>query len=230
MKYINVIKGAFIERPNRFIAKVNIDSMEEIVHVKNTGRCKELLIKGCNVYLSVSDNPLRKTRCDLICSEKMTDKGKILINLDSQAPNDVAAEWLPLSGLFSKEAIFKREYTYKKSRFDFHIADGNRKIFLEVKGVTLENDGIVSFPDAPTERGVKHLNELASAIDDGYEAYILFVIQMKGAKYFTSNDINHKEFGDTLKKVRDAGVKVIAMDCIVTPDEIYIDKEVPVII
>ncbi len=226
MKYNNIIKGTFIERPNRFIAKVNINGDEEIVHVKNTGRCKELLTAGCNVYLAVSDNPLRKTRCDLICSEKITESGSILINLDSQVPNDIAAEWLPLSGLFSDKAIYKREYTYQKSRFDFYIEDGSRKIFLEVKGVTLENDGVVSFPDAPTERGVKHLKELESATKDGYEAYILFVIQMKDVKYFTTNDINHKEFGDTLKKVKKCGVKVIAMDCVVTPDEIYIDKEV----
>lgn len=229
MKYKNVVKGKFISRPNRFIARVEIDGTEETVHVKNTGRCKELLPKGAAVYLSVSDNPSRKTKYDLIAVKKERDgKAPLLINMDSQIPNDVCEEWLKKGLLFSPDAVIKREYTYKSSRFDFYIEDGERKIFLEVKGCTLENDGIASFPDAPTKRGVKHIKELTSALEDGYECYIFFIVQMKEIGQIRPNDITHKEFGDTLRKAHKKGVKVIAYDCIVTPDEIVIDKEITV--
>lgn len=231
MKYKNVISAVFISRPNRFIAVVNIDGKEETVHVKNTGRCKELLVSGCKVWLSISDNPLRKTKYDLICSEKPREKlPPLLINLDSQIPNDAAEEWLKRCELFSELAIIRREYTFGSSRFDFYIEDGERKAFLEVKGVTLEKDGVASFPDAPTERGVKHLRELIECAAQGYEAYVLFVIQMKEITAFTPNDERHKEFVETLRLAQKSGVKIMAMDCIVTPDSIVIDEEVQTVL
>ena len=201
---------------------MEIDGKAETVHVKNTGRCKELLTDNATVYLSVSDNPQRKTKYDLIAVKK----GELLINMDSQIPNDVCEKWLKKGFLFSENVIIKREYTYKKSRFDFYIEDGERKIFLEVKGCTLENNGIASFPDAPTERGVKHIKELISALDDGYEAYIFFVIQMKGVTEFRPNDINHKAFGVALREAKSKGVKILAYDSVVTPDSIEIDREI----
>jgi len=231
MKYKNVIQGEFISRPNRFIAFVNIEGKEETVHVKNTGRCKELLVSGCKVWFSVSDNPLRKTKYDLICSEKpRKDLPPLLINLDSQIPNDAAEEWLYAGHLFSKNAVIKREYTFGSSRFDFYIEDGQRKAFLEVKGVTLEKDGVALFPDAPTERGIKHLKELMECVAQGYEAYVLFVIQMKEISFFTPNDDRHKEFGETLRLAQNSGVKILAMDCIVTPDSMVIDEEIPIVL
>lgn len=225
MKYKNVVKGTFIERPNRFIAKVDIDGNIHTVHVKNTGRCRELLIKGSTVYLAKSDNQERKTLYDLIAVEKKREnKEPLLINMDSQVPNVVAEEFLIKGNLFSKNAIIKREVTYKNSRFDLYIEDNGKKSFLEVKGVTLESDGIAMFPDAPTIRGVKHINELVSAIADGYEAYILFVIQMKGVKLFKPNAKMHKEFADVLSFAKKNGVKVLAVDSIVTKDSIEIDS------
>ena len=228
IKYKEVKKGTFIERPNRFIAKVLVDGYEETVHVKNTGRCKELLVKDATVYLSVSDNPSRKTKYDLIGVEKVTDKNILKVNMDSQIPNDVVAEWLRNCDLFSQKAIIKREVFYNKSRFDFYIEDDNRRVFLEVKGVTLENNGVASFPDAPTERGIKHINELIDCLNEGYEAYIFFVIQMKNIDYFTPNYETHPEFGEALKKAKNKGVKILAYDCIVTEDSIIIDKEIKV--
>lgn len=228
IKYKEVKKGTFIERPNRFIAKVLVDGYEETVHVKNTGRCKELLIKGATVYLSVSDNPSRKTKYDLIGVEKVTDRNILKVNMDSQIPNDVVAEWLRNCDLFSQKAIIKREVFYNKSRFDFYIEDDNRRVFLEVKGVTLENNSVASFPDAPTERGIKHINELIDSLNEGYDAYIFFVIQMKNIDYFTPNYETHPEFGEALKKAKNKGVKILAYDCIVTEDSIIIDKEIKV--
>ena len=224
MKYNNIVKGKFISRPNRFIAKVDINGQTETVHVKNTGRCKELLIEGATVYLEKSVNPNRKTPFDLVAVEKKRANDTLLINMDSQIVNDVAEEWLKSGVLFSENAKIRREVTYKKSRFDFYIEDGEDKIFLEVKGVTLENGGIASFPDAPTERGVKHLNELKFALDEGYKCYVLFVIAMKGVTLFKPNDATHKEFGDTLREVLGQGVKVFAVDCIVEKDSIEIDE------
>ena len=214
----------FLERPNRFIAKVLIDNTEETVHVKNTGRCKELLIEGAKVYLSVSDNDKRKTKYDLIAVEKITENGAILINMDSQIPNDVVGEWLADSKLFSRAAIFKREVKFGNSRFDFYVEDGERKVFIEVKGVTLENNGVASFPDAPTQRGVKHIKELISCLEKGFEAYIIFVVQMKGVKCFEPNEGNHKEFADVLNCAKKQRVNVLVYDCIVTPDSIKIDS------
>ena len=224
MNYNYVLKGEFIERPNRFIAKVNLDGKTETVHVKNTGRCKELLLPNTTVYLEKSDNSKRKTLYDLIA----VDKNGLLINMDSQVPNACAEEWLKSGNLFSKNAMIRREVNFNKSRFDFYIEDGDRKIFLEVKGCTLENNGIASFPDAPTERGVKHINELIDAIDKGFETYILFVIQMKGVTVFKPNDKTHKAFGDALRLANNKGVKILAYDCLVTPDSIKIDNEVKV--
>ena len=225
MKYKNVVKGTFIERPNRFIAKVDIDGNIHTVHVKNTGRCKELLIKGATVYLAKSDNLERKTLYDLIAVEKKYDnKEPLLINMDSQVPNVMAEEFLIKGNLFSKNAIIKREVTYKNSRFDLYIEDNGKKAFLEVKGVTLESDGIALFPDAPTLRGVKHINELVSAMNDGYDAYLLFVIQMKGVHLFKPNEKMHKDFADVLSFAKKNGVKVLAVDCIVSKDTIEIDS------
>lgn len=224
MKYNRIVEGRFIERPNRFIAKVNIGGEVETVHVKNTGRCKELLKENARVYLSVSDNPLRKTKYDLIA----VLKNETLVNMDSQIPNDVAEEYLKSGALFSKNAIIKREVTYGESRFDFYIEDGDRKAFLEVKGVTLEQDGIARFPDAPTERGTKHINELIRCQKEGFDAYILFVIQMKGVKYLEPNFSTDPIFSETLKKAKKNGVKILALDCIVTPDSITFDKEIQV--
>ena len=226
MKYKEVVKGVFKERPNRFIAKVEIDSCEETVHVKNTGRCKELLLENSVVYLSVSDNPLRKTKYDLIAVEKQTENGTVLINMDSQAPNDMVAEWLKKSALFSKNAIIKREVTFGKSRFDFYVEDSNNKAFIEVKGVTLENNGVALFPDAPTERGVKHIKELCSCVEKGYSAYIIFVIQMSGINLFKPNDATHKEFGDALRQAEKAGVSILAYDSVVTNESVCINKPI----
>ena len=229
MKYTEIKKGFFLSRPNRFIAKVLIDGNEETVHVKNTGRCKELLIPGATVYLYVSDNKSRKTKYDLIAVEKIREGTvPLLVNMDSQVPNTVAHEWLRTCGLFSENAVIRREVTYGKSRFDFYIEDSGRRAFLEVKGVTLENDGVASFPDAPTERGIKHINELVSAVNNGYEGYVLFVIQMKEVSLFKPNDTTHKAFGDALRSAQKAGVKILAVDCIVTPDSIKCDKPVDI--
>lgn len=181
---------------------------------------------NAKVYLFVSDNLNRKTKYDLIAVEKVTDRGTILVNMDSQVPNDVVAEWLRNGELFSQSAVIKREAKYGNSRFDFYVEDGERKAFVEVKGVTLENNGVVSFPDAPTERGVKHLNELALCLKNDFEAFVVFVVQMKGVLKFEPNAEHHKEFADTLNKVREKGVNVLVYDCIVTPDSIEIDEKI----
>ena len=228
MKYNEVIKAKFLSRPNRFIAYCEVDGKKETVHVKNTGRCRELLVPNATVYLSVSDNPERKTKYDLIAVEKETDRGTIMINMDSQAPNTAAYEWLILGELFGEDAEVRREVTYGKSRFDLYVEEGERRAFVEVKGVTLENDGVASFPDAPTERGIKHINELVAAKIDGYEAYILFVIQMKGIHTFTPNDETHKAFGDALRAATESGVKILAYDCLVEPDEMTVDAPIKV--
>ena len=224
MKYDNIVKGIFLSRPNRFIAQVLVDGKEETVHVKNTGRCRELLTDRAEVFLERSTNPERKTKYDLIAVNK---NGK-LINMDSQIPNDVAGEWLKKGNIFSENALIKREVTYGKSRFDFYIEDSDDKIFLEVKGVTLENEGVAMFPDAPTERGVKHINELVSAVGSGYKGYILFVIQMEEVHLFKPNDITHKAFGDALREAEKKGVKIIAVNCKTEKDSIEISEEIEV--
>lgn len=227
MKYDNAVSAVFLSRPNRFIANVLIDGTEETVHVKNTGRCKELLIPGCTVYLSRSANPERKTKYDLIAVEKIRENAPpLLVNMDSQIANDAAHEWLKKGFLFSPNAEIRREVFCGDSRFDFFVRDGERQAFIEVKGVTLESDGIASFPDAPTERGIKHLGELARAKQAGYDCFVLFVIQMKEIHIFRPNDTTHKAFGDALRAAKAAGVNIIAMDCIITPDSITLDSPV----
>lgn len=231
MKYDTIIRGTFLSRPNRFIARVLVNGMEETVHVKNTGRCRELLIPSCTVILACSGNPARKTKYDLVAVWKeRKEKPPLLINMDSQIPNDAAWEWLCKGTLFSPNAVIRREVTHGDSRFDFYIEDGDRRVFLEVKGVTLEENGTALFPDAPTERGVKHLRHLISCMTEGFEAYLLFVIQMKGISEFRPNDTMHREFGDTLRKAAEAGVNILAMDCVVTEDSITVDATVKVIL
>ena len=228
MKYRQIREGVFLERPNRFIARVLVGGREEVVHVKNTGRCRELLTEGARVYLSASDNPERRTAYDLVAVEKRLPSGEaILINMDSSAPNAAAAEWLA-GGLFSPEASVRSEVKFGNSRFDFYVEDGGRRAFVEVKGVTLEEGGIALFPDAPTERGVKHLGELQLAIRQGYEGYILFVIQMKGVTAFRPNDTTHLAFGNALRQCAECGVGIIAMDCRATPEGMEIDAPVRV--
>ena len=222
MEYNNIVKGRFIDRPNRFIANCEINGKTEVCHVKNTGRCKELLVQGTTVYLQKSDNPNRKTQYDLIAVQK----GERLINMDSQIVNSVALEYVPR--LFDKIKFIKPEYTYGNSRFDIYIETETDKIFVEVKGVTLESGGVTAFPDAPTERGVKHLKELQKAVKEGYKAFALFVIQMNDVKYFEPNRKTHPEFADELKKAAENGVNLLAFDCKVTPHSIEIDKRVPI--
>ncbi len=220
MKYESIVKGIFLERPNRFIAICNIDGKEEVCHVKNTGRCRELLIKGVTVYLEKSSNPNRKTQYDLIAVEKNNK----LINMDSQVVNKVTFEFLPT--LFEDAKFIKPEYKYGNSRIDFYVETESEKILVEVKGVTLENEGVVCFPDAPTERGIKHLKELQKAVTEGYKAYVMFVVQMYDVKYFEPNAKTHPEFAEELKRARDNGVIPLAFDCAVTPNTISIRKPV----
>ena len=279
MKYNQVVSGTFLQRPNRFIAHVLIDGKEEICHVKNTGRCRELLIPGCTVYCAVSDNPQRKTKYDLIAVEKSIENqivfanagipslhvkstpeahSTLLVNMDSQAPNAAVKEWLRSGASpFGNIDFLKPEYKYGNSRFDFYLecktetkrtgVSSNstekteamqapteneithpRKIFLEVKGVTLEDNGVVLFPDAPTERGVKHVRELIRCLEEGFETYVLFVVQMEHALYFIPNRKTHPQFADALCDAQNAGVHLLAFTCKVPPDEMKIDKELKV--
>lgn len=231
MKYENISKGIFIARPNRFVAEVSIKGETVRVHVKNTGRCRELLLPGAVVYLEDFAGRMgsRKLRYSLIGVEK----GKILINMDSQAPNAVCEEAL-LSGRLKlpgmgRLSVVKREQTYGRSRFDFYLEDEEgRRAFLEVKGVTLEEDGVARFPDAPTERGVKHIEELCRAKGEGFFCYVLFVIQMQEARLFTPNDRTHKAFGDALRKAEKKGVSVLACNCKVTGDTLNIQDRIPI--
>ena len=226
MKYSDIYQGRFIERPNRFIAHVEIDGIKETVHVKNTGRCRELLRRGAAVYVQDSRKPERKTRWDLIAVEK----GDRLINMDSQVPNKIVKEWLEQGNLINNISVIRPEYTYGSSRIDLYVESGERKILIEVKGVTLEEDGIVRFPDAPSERAVKHVGELMEAVEKGYEAYVFFVIEMKDVRYFTPNRDTHPEFAKILAEAARMGVKVVAYDCQVESDSITLCKEVPVVL
>ena len=213
MHYDRMVPAVFLSRPNRFIAHVEIQGKEEIVHVKNTGRCRELLHPGTQVWCQESANPNRKTRFDLITVRK----GDRLINMDSQAPNIAAGEWLRAGGL-GKIRNLKAESFHEDSRFDFSFEKDGKLCFLEVKGVTLENDGVCAFPDAPTERGVKHLKGLTRLVREGYGAYVLFVIQMPDVKYLHPNDATDPAFGAALREAALNGVQVLAMDCAVTED------------
>ena len=223
MKYNNIVPGVFLSRPNRFIAHIEIDGKEEICHVKNTGRCRELLPAGAKVWCEKSHNPARKTGYDLITVQK----GHRLINMDSQAPNAAAKEWLDNGGLGQIESL-KSESRHGDSRFDFSFIKDGKACFLEVKGVTLENDGVCAFPDAPTTRGAKHLKELTALAKAGFGAYVLFVIQMADVKYLHPNDTTDPDFGKALREAATAGVKVLAMDCTVTPDSMVLRAPVEV--
>lgn len=220
MKYTNQYPAIFISRPNRFIATVDIEGTIETVHVKNTGRCRELLIPGVKVMLEKSNNPDRKTKYDLVMVYK---ENLGWVNIDSQMPNALVREWLESEPEeFSGLTLIKPEYTYGDSRVDFYLERGNEKILIEVKGVTLEIDGIGYFPDAPTERGVKHIRELIKARREGYEAYIALVIQMNGIKEVRANMNTHREFGVALVEAQKAGVKVLMLECNVSENEIKI--------
>ncbi len=224
MRYGQTIKGKFLSRPNRFIAHVEIDGRETVVHVKNTGRCRELLVPGVTVVLEKSQNPARKTPYDLIA----VYKGDRLINMDSQAPNKVFGEWAAESGFFGTPTLIKPESKFGSSRFDFYIETEGRKLFVEVKGVTLERDGVVLFPDAPTERGAKHLRELAEAVKEGFESYVFFVIQMEECLYFTPNVETDPVFASALQNAAAQGVQVKCLNCKVTEDSLTADGFVPV--
>lgn len=225
MRYENIVTGQFKSRPNRFIAMVEIDGKIEKCHVKNTGRCRELLLPDVEVYLEKSGNPQRKTAYDLIGVKK----GELLINMDSQAPNKAVKEWLEEEVYFKHVTFIKPECKYGNSRIDFYLeTEEGRKIFIEVKGVTLEEEGIARFPDAPTERGIKHIQELQQAVAEGYEAYILFVIQMKEIRQFEPNDRTHQAFGDALREAKKHGVSILAYDCVVTRDSMRLDNPVKV--
>ena len=226
MIYDNIVKGKFISRPNRFIANVEIMGKKEVVHVKNTGRCKELLTAGATVFCEKSNNPNRKTQYDLIS----VYKGKRLINMDSQAPNKVFYEYLQSGKCYKDLTYIKGEYTYGDSRIDFYCESEKEKFLIEVKGVTLENDGVVMFPDAPTLRGIKHIDELIKAKENGYRTAVAFVIQMDNVKYFTPNKATHKDFADALKRAEKAGVEILCLDCIVTDTTLKIDKKVEYIL
>ena len=223
MNYTNMTPGRFLSRPNRFIAHVEIDSQTEVVHVKNTGRCRELLPVGAEVWCQKSDNPSRKTKYDLITVRK----GSRLINMDSQAPNLAAKEWLASGGLGELENL-RAETKHGDSRFDFSFLKDGKTCFLEVKGCTLEHDGICAFPDAPTERGAKHLRGLTEAVKAGYGGYVLFVIQMSDVEYLHPNDATDPEFGKALREAAANGVEVLAVDCEVTVEEMNIRSFVPV--
>lgn len=225
MRYENMVPGIFHARPNRFVAQVEIGGILQSVHVKNTGRCRELLPPGAEVWCQESGNPSRKTRFDLIAVKK----GGRIINMDSQAPNTAAGEWLRRGGLGELSGL-RAEQVHGDSRFDFSFTRGGKPCFLEVKGVTLENDGVCAFPDAPTERGTKHLRGLIRAAEEGYGAYVLFVIQMSGVKYLMPNDATDPAFGRALREAAAAGVRLLAMDCLVTPDTMTIQSPVEILL
>lgn len=224
MIYENIVAGNFLSRPNRFIAQVNINGITETVHVKNTGRCKELLTDNAKVLCQHFANTSRKTAYDLIS----VYKGDRLINMDSQAPNKVFKEFLEKNILFENIEIIKPECKYQNSRFDFYVKTADKEIFIEVKGVTLEENGVVLFPDAPTERGIKHLNELITAKNQGYDAYVVFVVQMENVKYFTPNSKTHQAFAQALSNAKNNGVNVLCYDCKVTETTLDINNPVEV--
>ncbi len=226
MRYQNIQRGTFLARPNRFIAQVELGGRVEVCHVKNTGRCRELLVPGAAVYLERAAGPARKTAWDLVAVEK----GSLLINMDAQAPNRVFGEWATGSGLWPTLRTLRPEVRYDASRFDFQLETDEGITFVEVKGVTLEENGEARFPDAPTERGVKHLLELRRAAEEGYGAAVFFVIQMKGVTHFCPNDATHPAFGAALRQAAEGGVRVYAYDCLVTPDSLTIDAPVPVVL
>jgi len=221
MRYANCRTGIFRARPNRFIAIVEVDGEDTVCHVKNTGRCKELLVPGCTVVLEAAANPARKTPYDVIA----VYKGERLINMDSQAPNQVASAYL--ADRFPGATI-RREVRYGDARLDFYVEDGEDTWYIEVKGCTLEQDNVGYFPDAPTQRGVKHLEHLIRAVEEGHKAAALFIVQMEGIAALRPNDDTHPAFGVTLRRAAAAGVQVWAVDCTVTPDTLTHRATVPV--
>lgn len=226
MRYERIEKAVFLERPNRFIAYTELNGRKETVHVKNTGRCAELLVPGASVYIQRSANPDRKTKWDLISVEK----GERMINMDSQIPNRLVEEWIRGGHLFRDVTLVRPETTYGNSRFDLYVEAEGKRIFIEVKGVTLEENGVCRFPDAPSERAVKHLEELILAKQEGYETYVFFVIQMKDVRYFTPNTDTHPAFAEALRRAAAAGVHILAYDCTVSPDSIEIDSPVDIVL
>ena len=229
MRYANIIPGVFLSRPNRFIAKVLVEGVEETVHVKNTGRCRELLVPGCQVWLERSVNPARKTLYDLVTVEKPLEGGGTkIVNMDSQAPNRLFSEWAAAGQFRPGLTLLRPETAWCRSRFDFYWEAAEKKGFVEVKGCTLEKGGWTYFPDAPTERGVKHLEELTQARAEGLEATVCFVIQMAGVDGFSPNDETHPAFGEALRKAAAGGVEVLAYECAVVPGEVNITRPVPV--
>lgn len=224
MVYQNIKKAVFLDRPNRFIAYIDIDGTTEVAHVKNTGRCRELLLPGSTVFVQEADSSTRKTKYDLIS----VYKGDRLINMDSQAPNKVFAQWVQEGHFLPGITLIKPETKFGNSRFDFYLETKSRRIFVEVKGVTLEEGGAVRFPDAPTLRGVKHLEELCAAAREGYDAYAVFVVQMSNVTCLEPNDTTHPEFGAAMRRAAREGVHILALDCAVTPDSLCIEKPVEV--
>ena len=228
MQYHHITAARFHSRPNRFIALVTLDDGTEVrAHVKNTGRCAELLVPGAVVYLEYVQNPNRTTPCDLVAVEKQTADGPVLVNMDSIAPNQAAFEWLSSGGLGYLERL-RAEYRLGDSRFDFYATGPERPVLIEVKGCTLEQNGIARFPDAPTERGLKHFRDLTGYAQKGWRCCVLFVVQMKGARRFCPNWSTHAAFGHALREASQAGVEVFAVDCLVTPTEMRIDQFLPV--
>lgn len=224
MTYSNISGAVFVDRPNRFIAHVELDGHLQVCHVKNTGRCRELLVPDARVLVQRIDKPGRKTDLDLIG----VWKGQRLINMDAAAPNRVFAEWALAGGFLPGLTLLKAEAVHGDSRFDFYLEAGPRRGFVEVKGVTLEEDGVVRFPDAPTERGVKHLRGLERCVQEGYQAWAVFVIQMEGVRHFSPNWATHPQFGQALIQAQSAGVRLLAMDCHVTETSLAIRAQVPI--
>ncbi len=228
MRYYNIHRAVFLERPNRFVAQVELNGVPTVCHVKNTGRCRELLLPGAVVYLEEADKSERKTKYDLIAVEKATERGTLLINMDAQAPNRVFQEWALAGQFLPGLTLLRPECRWGNSRFDFYFEAGERKGFVEVKGVTLEEHGRACFPDAPTQRGVKHLEELIACQRKGYEACICFVVQMSGMSDFSPNDRTHPAFGAALRHAAEQGVRILAQECHVEADLLELAGPLPV--
>lgn len=224
MRYRDILEARFLSRPNRFIANVTIEGQPAVCHVKNTGRCRELLIPGARVYLEPSENPARRTKYDLVAVEK----GARLINMDAAAPNKVFLEYLQAGRLYPDPALIRPETVFGSSRLDFYLEAGARRAFCEVKGVTLEEDGVARFPDAPTQRGVRHLRELVRCVEAGFDAWAVFVVQMSGVRRFEPNRATHPAFADALLEARRAGVQLLAFDCAVTPESLQAGERIEI--
>jgi len=224
MIYENILPAIFVDRPNRFIAHVELNGRLEVCHVKNTGRCRELLIPGCRVYVQHQPSPTRKTAYDLIAVEK----GERLLNMDANAPNRVFNEYVRAGRFLRGWSVIRPETTHGDSRFDFYLESPGHRLFAEVKGVTLEDDGVMRFPDAPTERGVKHLEGLARCVQEGYEAWAVFVIQTEDVRWMEPNRRTHPAFADALRQAAQAGVHLLALDCHTEPDRLEICRPVEI--